>query len=240
MATLRKAVQSRCRNTLFSLLCGSHAKGAGRPNSDVDILILVGKLPSARRELFYQDGFLFDLHIHDPETLTFNLNAERRAGPVPLLSMVSEGVPFGAIAPLYEEFKKIAQNYLTAGPCDPNWVMLRHQLTELLADLCDCEDNEERRFLAMEMYKYIINSHLLSKKIFPCEKRNIVRTLRFRNKALSERLSVAMARVFSHHDVDDLIAIAAEILEQSGGPLSAGFSFSFPPHFRSPFRPPEK
>ncbi|WP_139236832.1 nucleotidyltransferase domain-containing protein [Rugamonas rubra] len=236
-ATLQKAVQSRCRNILFSLLCGSHAKSAGKPKSDVDILVLVGRLPCARRELFYQDGFLVDLHVHDAETLAFNLNAERREGPVPLLSMVAEGIPFGTTSSIYEDFRKMANSYLAAGPCDPNWVMHRHQFTELLADLSDCDDHEEKRLLAMELYKQIINSHLLSRKIFPCEKRNIVRTIRYRNKALSERLSDAMARLFSHHDSDALIMIATEILNQSGGPLTAGFSFAFPHHFRTPFTP---
>ena len=239
-AMLQKVLQSRCRNTLFSLLCGSHAKAAGKPNSDVDVLVLVGKLPTARRELFYQDGFLFDLHVHDAETLTFHLNAERRAGPVALLSMVAEGVPFGVTAPIYEEFRQMAEGYLAAGPSDPNWVMIRHQLTELLSDLRDCDDHEEKRLLAMEIYKQLITSHLLSRKIFPCEKRNIVRTMRFLSKELSERLSDAMARVFSHHEIDDLVNIATEILDQSGGPLTAGFSFSFPPHFRTPFTPAGK
>lgn len=225
---------------MFSVLCGSHAKGAGRPNSDVDILVVVGKMPSARRELFHLDGYLFDLHVHDPETLAFTLNTERRAGPVALLSMVVEGIPIGACEPIYDDFLAFARTCLAEGPSDPNWIMLRHQLTETRSDLCDCADHEERKLLAMDLYKQIINVHLLSHKIFPCRDRNIVRTLRTYNPGLAERLSSALASVFSHYDSAELTTIAIEVLERTGGPLSNGFSFSFPAHFRAPFPPSGK
>lgn len=238
-ALLHEAVRSRCRNVLFSLLCGSHAKAAGRPNSDVDILVVVGKMPSARRELFYLDGYLFDLNVHDPETLAFTLSTERRAGPVALLSMVVEGVPIGAYSPMYDDFLAFAEACLAEGPCDPNWIMLRHQLTEVRSDLCDCVDHEERKLLAMDLYKQMINVYLLSRKIFPCRDRNIVRTLRIYNAGLAGRLSAALASVFSHNDCTELVAIAIEVLDGAGGPLSGGFSFSFPPHFRAPLPFPQ-
>lgn len=233
-AVLRDAVHSRCKNILFALLCGSHAKSAGKPNSDVDILVVVGKVASARRELFHFQGYLFDLHVHDAETLAFVLSTERRAGPVALLSMVVEGIPLGASAPIYEDLLAFAKASLIEGPSDPNWILLRHQMTETHSDLCDCVDQEERKLLAMDLYKQIINLHLLTHNIFPCRDRNIVRTLRTHDQGLADRLSGALAIVFSHDDSVELTSLAIEVLEGAGGPLSAGFSFSFPTHFRAP------
>lgn len=231
---LRQVVGSRCRDVLFSLLCGSHATGNAHSESDVDMLVVERQVFSARRMVFQQEGYLFDLHIHDPETLTFTLAGERRAGPIPTLHMVAHGKPFGPADAIYEDIHAGARAMLAAGPTDPNWILVRHQLTELLSDLAACESQEVCRWLAMSLYREIINAYLLHRGRFPCEFGNIARSVQKLAPAFASLLTGACDRLFIGQDAADLLTIGYKVLQEIGGPLTAGFSFQFPAHFRAP------
>lgn len=99
------------------LVTGSTARGERAPDSDVDVIVLCQSVPQSIKRCVMHDGILYDLKIHDLETLLFELEFAENASYFAVLPiMVAKSVVHPENHPIGTMLKNKAQGMLEKGP----------------------------------------------------------------------------------------------------------------------------
>ncbi len=231
LATWVRTTHHRYKDIRTLILTGSRAHGKARKDSDVDLIIIFDHLANARKECFRSENFLYDVQMHDPETLAFLLNAERRCGPISLTTMLLNCRVLRddlLLAPKYVEF---AKSTLHNGPTDPNWPLLRYQLQELCYTLENSVSEEQKLVAEARLFEHIIIVALFRIKRFPSNRVEDIQMLKTTSPEFTEKLLISFKNVLSS-EWNQLSALGWKVLAQCGGPVVDGLSFSYPSNFR--------
>lgn len=99
------------------LLSGSTARDERGSDSDIDVVVLCASVPQSIKRCVCHDGFLYDLKIHDLETILFELDMAQHSTCFAMLpSMIAESVVHPAGHPLGEMIRNKAKSMLASGP----------------------------------------------------------------------------------------------------------------------------
>jgi len=231
-----ETVSARHPEASFCFFFGSRAFGRGDAASDVDVIVVLPRVANAYRETFSANGFLFDAHVHDPETLHFLMRMEQRNGLAMLAGEVDQARVLPQPCEVSSRLKEIARQLLDAGAPPPSsWTAPRRYFTSVSSDLERSADEDERRILAMELYPKLLETFLRSRgQLLDGQGRYLVRAVRKLDPAFFERARHAMAQCFGEGSVPPLLALTREVLDLIGGPLVDGYRQDFPPTFRLP------
>lgn len=230
------AVATRYGPPLFCFFFGSHAFGRGDAGSDIDLIVVLSRVANAYRETFSSDGYLFDAHVHDPETLHYMMRMEQRAGVAILAGEIDEARVLPASCEVAVKLKEVARGIMAAGsPLPQNWDGQRRYLTAVLSDVERCADQDERWVLAMGLYFRIMELFLRRHgKLLSGPGRHLARSAKTFDALFFDRAQAAIACVFREGSPSALIGLAREVLDLIGGPLTTGFRQDFPETFRLP------
>ena len=98
-------------------LAGSLVREEGTPYSDLDLVVVFKRLPTAYRESFHFQGYPVEAFVHDPETLNyFFTEVDRPSGIPSLMQMVVEGVEVPDTTSPALRLKQLAESVLAMGP----------------------------------------------------------------------------------------------------------------------------
>ena len=224
-----------------ALLTGSLVRGDATPGSDLDLIVLYSKLPRSRRESFVFEAMPVEIFVHDPETLSWSLNADLEAGRPGMHNMVAEGRILGPRPGAAERLRARARAGLAAGPppFKPEQLELfRYHLTDRINDLRDERDPAEVVATGVWLYDALAVLILRGQGRWMGTGKWIPRHLRALDPALEGRFSAAFQALFARHDPRRVIALAETELAAHGGMLFDGYQVESAETARLP-EPPE-
>jgi hypothetical protein len=228
-------VSRRYGRPSFCYFFGSHALGRGDAASDIDVIVVLSKVDQAYRETFSSSGFLFDVSVHDPETLHFMMRSEYNNGFAILAGKVDQSLVLPEPSALASRLKEIARRMLDSGPApQTNWDTPRRYITAALSDLERCGDPDEQRMMAMDVYVKVIDIFMRCNRQFSGQDRYLIRSAKRFDAVFFDRARVALTRVFEDGSVSSLTHLAREVLDRIGGTLEAGYRQNYPEKFRLP------
>src|SRR5258708_19612440 len=107
-------------------------------------------LAHAYSERFSSNGFLFDAHVHDPETLHAMMGAENKRGLAVLTPKVDQSLVLPQPCELASKLKEVARGLLRSGPPRPEkWDLPSRYITAVLSGRARSPDPHHRRMIAM-------------------------------------------------------------------------------------------
>ena len=99
-----------------AFVSGSIIRGEGKKHSDLDIVVLFSKLPNAFRESFVFESTPIEAFVHDPETIHWFVDGEKKKGINILAHMISTGIILPKETGLSRQMVNYSSSVLLRGP----------------------------------------------------------------------------------------------------------------------------
>lgn len=215
---------------------GSIVRGEGTAFSDLDLVIVHGRLDRAYRESFRYDRVPVEAFVHDPETLEYFFQEVDRPSGVPALAhMVFEGIEIPGANDLSRILKDRAASFIAAGPpaLDAEGERrLRYVVTDLLDDLRGAQSDDDRVAIGSRLYEQLADYYFRNRGWWSAKGKAIPRLLRQADAELCEKYCRSFEALFKAGESGAIIGLAEELLRASGGPLFEGYRADAPPAWR--------
>lgn len=219
-------------------LAGSIVRGEGTAYSDLDLVVIFDKLPTAYRESFYFQGLPVEAFVHDAETLNYFLyELDRPSGVPSLAQMILEGVEVPEASDFSQTLKRLAASVIASRPptlSEEDIRKLRYNLTNLVDDIRQPRSKDELVASGTELYKELADYYLRTNNLWSAKGKSIPRILKQADADLCLRYCNSFEELFVNGQPVKVIALAEEILEPNGGFLFDGHKLNAPAAYRKP------
>ena len=213
-------------------------RGEGTAYSDLDLVVIFDKLPTAYRESFYFQGFLMEAFVHDPETLNYFLyELDRHSGVPSLAQMILEGVEVPEASEFSQSLKRLAASVIASRPptlSEEAIRKLRYNLTSLVDDIRQPRSKDELVASGTELYEALADYYLRANNLWSAKGKSIPRILKQADADLASRYCTSFEELFANGQPAKVIALAEEILKPNGGFLFDGYKLDAPADCRKP------
>jgi predicted nucleotidyltransferase len=221
-----------------AFLSGSIMRGEGLKHSDLDIVVLYQKIPNAYRESILYHDTPIELFVHDPETIHWFIDDEKKNGLDILAHMITTGIIVPKPTALSEQIINYSNSILKLGP-DPitneDLAKLRYYITDMIDDLRDDRPQEEKIAIAVRFYPLLAEAALRGSGQCHAYGKWIPRKLKMLDVPRAERFNSAFQSLFVEGNASKLIALAEEILKPMGGFYWHGYRHNAPKKWRKKF-----
>lgn len=210
---------------IAAFLAGSVARGRATAGSDIDAVIVYGHVEAAAREAHERQGVTVELFLHDPDTLAWFWNQDRKAGKPSLARMVANGLPIAGTPDIIEELKRQAGAVLDAGPpalTQEELSTRRYSITDLGADLVPDRTTAERLALGARLYTELADFTVRAAGVWSGSGKGLARALTRQNPMLGAAFEQAFMQLFTTGDSAAVQSLIDLCLEPYGGRLMAG------------------
>lgn len=221
-----------------AFVAGSFMRGEGSATSDIDLVVLHPSLTQAYRESFIFKDIPVETFVHDPETLSWFLEHDRKDGHPALIGMLIEGVLIGPRQDIGHEFKKRAQQMFTEGPPSLSTdalQRLRYAITDKLDDLEADRSPAEIIAIGAALYPLLIELTLRGSNRWNGSGKWNARLLNQMDASVAQQFETAFLNLYNGSDTRTVIGLADTLLEQHGGRLFSGYRSDAPADWRSHF-----
>ncbi|MGK9166603.1 nucleotidyltransferase domain-containing protein [Inquilinus limosus] len=225
LATAESILAARYPDARFAFVAGSIIRGQGTPHSDIDLVVVYGRIDRARRESFRSGGFPVEAFVHDPGTLRWFMDQDVARGRPSIVTMVAEGRLVGPATADAEALRSEASSLLAKGPpplAAERRDALRYEITDLVDDLRDQRTPPEMLAIGAALHQRLADLMLLGRGHWTGGGKWIPRLLATLDDSLSRDFDEAFRRLFADGRADLLIALAETELGHHGGPLFEG------------------
>jgi len=212
-------------------LAGSVMRGEDTPSSDLDLVVVYERLPTAYRESFTHGGWPVETFVNDPETLGYFLEADAESGFPSMLNMVLEGREIPAPCELSQTLKRMAAELLAAGPlplCDEELRSRRYFLTDHVEDIRHPRNEAELVATGAQMYAAVADFYLRSRGHWSAKGKAVPRRLREADAPFAARFREAFETLFVGKRSHEVIALVEDVLAPFGGFLFDGYKLDAP------------
>jgi predicted nucleotidyltransferase len=217
---------------------GSFIRGEATAYSDLDLVVIYGRLAHAYRESFHFEDIPVEAFVHDPETLNyFFMKVDRPSGVPSLMQMVVEGVAVPGPNAISESLKELAASVIQMGPpalTAKEQQTLRYGITDLIDDIRDPRSYEELVATGSRLYESMANYYFRRNGRWSASGKSIPRLLARTEHEISKRFNESFDTLFRQGDPAAVIAFASEILHGDGGFLFDGHRVEAPAEWRTP------
>lgn len=212
------------------ILTGSVSIGRATPTSDLDIVVVSMEDDEAPyRESFTALGWPAEGFVHTPDSVRSFIRMELADRECWMARMVSSGLVIRDPGKLADVLRAEAQAVIDAGPPPASEEELRnrrHGVTDLLDDVRGDPDGDETLLTAASLPTEVAALHLtISGAWLGGTGKWLLRELRETDPPFADRFVSAM-RAHAAGDPTQLISLAIDVLDASGGPLFDGFGES--------------
>jgi len=221
-----------------AFVAGSFMRGQGSTASDIDLVVLHPSLAQAYRESFLFQGIPVETFVHDPETLSWFLEQDRKDGRPALIGMLIEGALIGPRQGTGADFKKRASQMFAEGPPSLNTdaiERLRYAITDKLDDLEAERTPAERIAIGAALYPLLVELTLRGSNRWNGDGKWCARLLNEMNASEARQVEEAFLSLYDGSDIQAVLRLAENILDQHGGKLFSGYHSKAPADWRSPF-----
>jgi Nucleotidyltransferase domain len=222
-------------DALFAFVAGSFNRGEATLFSDIDMVVIFGKVDNAWRESFLFEDWPVEAFVHDPETLRYFFHeVDAKSGVLSLPAMVLEGpaVPFAH--PLASELRTMARNLLSSPATIWDTHTLnakRYGITDLVDDLRDPRTTLEAAATIGLLHEQLGDFYFRAQGSWSASKKHIPRRLARIDPALAARWEEAFLDAW-RGERNKLLLLTEEILSPYGGFLFSGHRLDAPPDWR--------
>ena len=157
------------------------------------------------------------------------------SGVPSLPQMVLEGIEIPEASSLSQAFKRRAASLIAAGPppLDAETERrMRYAVSDLVDDLRAPRSRDELMASGARLYEQLADYCLRRRGRWSAKGKSMPRALRQADVAMSGAFSDAFTALFTRGEPGAVIALAEEIMRESGGPLFDGFRSDAPPAWR--------
>lgn len=212
-------------DVIAAFLAGSVAKGNAGPGSDIDAVLVYHHLPSAVRETHERLGITVELFLHDPDTLAYFWEADRRVGKPSLARMVANGLPVAGDPGLIEELKRQAQAVLDGGPPElpeEENRSRRYAISDLAADLAQPRSPAEQLAIGARLYIDLADFTVRAAGAWTGSGKGLAKALMRLDPMLAATFEHAFGELFANQDPSEVLALVDLCLAPHGGRFMAG------------------
>ncbi len=217
-------------------LAGSVVRGESTSTSDLDLVVVFKHLPCAYRESYFHADWPVEAFVHDPQTLDYFFRwVDRPTGVPSLARMVSEGIEVPVANEFTHSVKQLAHSSLQDGPFPWSQQDIdnsRYGITDLVEDIRDPRSVPEMYAIATLLYPALADHYLRSQNLWSAKGKAIPGRLQTVNADFAKRFVDSFERVFVKNQAEQVIDIAAEILDADGGFLFEGHRLEAPQSWR--------
>ena len=193
-------------------------------------------LPNAYRESFIHRATPVEAFVHDPETLEYFFESVNRPSGVPsLMQMVIEGIEIPGSSAFSTELKAMAQHYMDMGPpaLSPDQIdRQRYAITDMLDDIREPRSYHELVATGAKLHDTLANHYCRVNGLWSASKKSIPRVLKKHDATFQQSFTQSFERLFRDGDPSQVIALAEDVLSQSGGLLFDGYTLAAPKNWR--------
>ncbi|MFV3130112.1 nucleotidyltransferase domain-containing protein [Niveispirillum sp. KHB5.9] len=210
---------------IAAFLAGSVAKGNAGPGSDIDAVLIHHHLPGAVRETHDRHGVTVELFLHDPDTLAYFWEADRKLGKPSLARMVANGLPIAGDPALIEELKRQAQAVLDGGPpalSEEELRTRRYSISDLAADLAQPRSGSEQLAIGARLYIELADFTVRAAGAWTGTGKGLAKALLRLDPMLASAYEHAFGELFADKDPAEVLALVELCLEPYGGRFMAG------------------
>src|ERR1700679_897121 len=221
-----------------AFVAGSFMRGQGSATSDIDLVVLHSSLPQAYRESFIFKEIPVETFVHDPETLSWFLEQDRKDGHPALIGMLVEGVLIGPRQEIGLDFKKRALKIFAEGPpplSTDALLRLGYTITDKLDDLEADRFPAEIIAIGAALYPLLVELVLRGSSRWNGSGKWNARLLNQMDVAVSQQFETAFLDLYNRSDTRSVLRLADKLLEQHGGRLFSGYRSDAPVGWRSAF-----
>ncbi len=217
-------------------LAGSVVRGESTSTSDLDLVVVFKHLSCAYRESYFYKNWPIEAFVHDPQTLNYFFRCVDRPTGVPSLArMVAEGIEVPVANEFTHILKQLAHSSLQDGP--PKWSQQdvdnsRYGISDLVEDIRDPRSVAEMYAITTVLYPALADHYLRSQNLWSAKGKAIPGRLHTVNTDFAKRFVDSFERVFAENRAEQVIAIAAEVLDADGGFLFEGHRLEAPQSWR--------
>ena len=220
-------------HAIAMLVYGSQITEKTNPLSDVDLIIVVAPPAISYREKLEINGLVFDIFVYDFEALNGAMYISRISGTLILASSVASSVVISNNESISSGLRRTANVVLKSGPLSRNFDDERQHLTNLLDDLIYCNDQGERTYILVEIFRAI--SDILCKSFNNGGVTGkIAARVIYKEKPILFNQLVKSFRDAISGDHVMIRSFSSAILHQYGGLLRQGFKTRLPEVIRIP------
>jgi hypothetical protein len=237
LALATEILETRYPHADAAFVAGSFMRGQGSPTSDIDLVVLHPTLPTAHRESFLFQNIPVEAFVHDPETLTWFLDSDRKDGHPALIGMLVEGVLIGPRQENAAALKQHAAQLLAAGPppLDPATLdRLRYAITDKLDDLAADRSPAEHLAIGASLYPLLVELVLRGNLQWNGTGKWSARLLHQLNPTLAHQFQSAFLNLYTDSNAGPVIELADTLLSPHGGHLFANYRSDAPATWRTP------
>lgn len=212
-------------DVIAAFLAGSVARGQATAGSDIDAVIIYGHVEAAARETHERQGVTVELFLHDPDTLAWFWEQDRKQGKPSLARMVANGLPIAGTPDIIEELKRQAEAVLEAGPpplSDEESRTRRYAISDLGADLIPERSAAERLALGARLYMELTDFTVRAAGVWSGSGKGLARALMRHDPMLGAAFEQAFTQLFATGDSAGVQSLIDICLEPHGGRLMAG------------------
>ena len=233
-----QALAARYPDADSAFVAGSLMRGQGSATSDIDLIVLHSFLPQAYRESFIFEDIPVETFVHDPETLSWFLEQDRKDGHPALIGMLIEGVLIGPRQDIGLDFKQRALRMFAEGPPPLSTdaiSRLRYMITDKLDDLGADRSPGEIIAIGAALYPLLVELTLRGSGRWNGSGKWNARLLSEMDVSVSQQFERAFLDLYNGSDTRSVLRLADKVLEQHGGRLFSGFRSDAPAGWRSVF-----
>ena len=233
-----EVLASKYSDARVIFLAGSIIRGEGTPYSDLDLVVIFDKLPTAYRESFRFQGFPVEAFVHDPETLNYFLyEIDRPSGIPSLAQMILEGIEIPEPNELSQSLKQLAASMIESRPptlSDEDINKMRYNITNLIDDIRQSRSKDELVACGTQLYEALADYHFRTNNLWSAKGKSIPRILKQVDADLASRYCNSFEELLADGQPAKVIALAEEILKPNGGFLFDGHKVDAPADYRKP------
>lgn len=224
VSAARAFVAERHPDADAAILGGSTAQARSAPTSDLDIVILYRDGAENYAETTRYAGWIVEAFVHTPTSLAVWYARERAARCAVLGDLCAQGVLLTDLGP-GEAWQREAQLYMERGPeplTGQDRGLRRYELSSSLDDLRGSTVAAESFAVAAEVFRQSVELLLLQHGKWLGKGKWAIRRL---DQLTGDECAAELRdwAASSEHSPEQLIGVAAKILEGSGGYLMEGF-----------------
>jgi hypothetical protein len=172
---------------------------------------------------------LFDVFVHDAESLNGALHSARLSGKFAIVDAVRNGVVFPQKTETSDLLQNIAQRVRTAGFLFQHRNFVRQYITGVIDDISSSTCQLERTRVSIDLYSKTSEVALINLGEGICDRKYAAQALKRHRPEFQFSLDCALRKALDD-DPSELIELAKKVLDECGGELREGFRQSISPN----------
>ena len=219
-----------------AFVAGSVTRGEATPGSDIDVVVLFDQpFEDVHRNSVVADYWPIEFFVHNLQSLSFYMDADRKRGMCIMPTMVAEGIVIPEATDRMLLAKDRAHAVIAAGPPALTTADLdfgRYAITDLSDDLRDAAAPATRNAVLSHLHERLGDFHLRAGGHWSGYGKALLRCLKQQHAEFALRFEDSFAAAFRGQGLTDVYDLVDEVLTPHGGRLWEGYSSAATPDWK--------